>query len=80
MWLCGTWSPRNLTVPQFKDLDAAEVSKAKRLFAQIDVDGSGTVDAEELRKFLTGLGHKVWGAPSRTRTRTLTLTLTLRPT
>jgi len=52
---------RNLNLPQFKDLDAAEVSKAKRLFAQIDVDGSGTVDAEELRKFLTGLGHKVEG-------------------
>ena len=48
-------------MPQFKSLGAEEVSKAKRLFAQIDTDGSGTIDADELRKFLSSLGHKLEG-------------------
>uniref|UniRef100_A0A7S2MYF3 EF-hand domain-containing protein n=1 Tax=Haptolina brevifila TaxID=156173 RepID=A0A7S2MYF3_9EUKA len=52
---------RNLNLPQYKDLPAEVISKSKRLFAQIDADGSGTVDAQELRKFLEGMGHKVEG-------------------
>jgi len=54
---------RNLNLPAFKDIPATEVSKAKRLFAQIDLNGDGSIDAEELKTFLGTLGHKVQGGP-----------------
>lgn len=49
---------QNLNLPQFRELSSEQVTKAKRLFASIDLDGSGTLDAEELRKFLQGMGHE----------------------
>jgi len=48
----------NLNLPQFSSLTPEQLTKAKRVFATIDTDDSGTIDAEELRKFLTGLGHR----------------------
>jgi hypothetical protein len=48
----------HLNLPQFKDLSKEEIAKAKRVFEQIDLDGSGTIDADEMRKFLATLGHK----------------------
>ena len=54
---------RNLNLPAYKTLTAEQTSKAKRLFAQMDVNRSGTIDGEELRKLLKALGHKVEGGP-----------------
>ena len=48
----------HLNLPQYKELTPEQQTKAKRLFASIDLDGSGSIDAEELRKFLVGIGHK----------------------
>ena len=48
----------HLKLPQYQELSKEAVAKAKRLFAQIDLDGSGTIDAEELKRFLESLGHK----------------------
>ena len=48
----------NLNLPQFKSLTPEQVTKARRIFASIDLDGSGTIDADEMRKFLTSMGHK----------------------
>lgn len=48
----------HMNLPQYRDLSSTDVSKAKRIFAQIDLDGSGSVSPEELAKFLTSLGHK----------------------
>ena len=48
----------NLNLPQFRELTPEQLTKAKRVFAAIDLDGSGSIDADELKKFLVGLGHK----------------------
>lgn len=48
---------RNLNLPQYKELPREDVAKAKRLFAQIDMDASGSIDADELRAFLKSIGH-----------------------
>ena len=54
---------RNLNLPAYKDIPPDEVSKAKRLFAQIDLNQDGSIDQDELKKFLSTLGHKVQGGP-----------------
>ena len=41
---------RHLKLPAYKDLSEEEVRRAQRLFARIDKDESGTIDAAELRK------------------------------
>lgn len=51
----------HLNLPQYRDLSAEQVTKAKRVFATIDLDGSGSVDADEIRKFLVSMGHKSTG-------------------
>ena len=48
----------NLKLPAFRDLSAEQVAKAKRIFAQVDLDGSGSIDGEEMRKFLVAMGYK----------------------
>lgn len=47
-----------LNLPQYKELTPAEISKAKRVWDSIDLDNSGTIDVEELKKFLVALGHR----------------------
>lgn len=63
--------------PQYKDLRPEVISKAKRLFAQIDLDGSGSVDSDELRKFLKALGHSEKKKALRSLTANVTLSLAL---
>lgn len=53
----------HLNLPAFKDISAEVASKAKRLFAQIDLNQDGAISADELAKFLKILGHKVEGGP-----------------
>ena len=49
----------NLNLPQFKTLDPEQLTKAKRLFISLDLEGSGQrLDPEDVRRFLTSLGHK----------------------
>ena len=48
---------KHLNLPQYQELSSENVAKAKRLFATIDTDGSGTIDADELKKFLGSIGH-----------------------
>jgi len=51
----------HLNLPQHRDLTSEQVTMARRIFASIDLDGSGTIDKEEIRKFLTSMGHKSTG-------------------
>ena len=47
-----------LNLPQYKELTPTEVSTAKRVWASIDLDNSGLIEVDELKKFLGALGHR----------------------
>ena len=48
----------HLKLPRFRNLSPDQVTKAKRIFASIDLDGSGSVAGEDMRKFLVAIGYK----------------------
>lgn len=59
---------RLLNLPSYEALSAEQRTKAKRAFANLDANGDGVIDAEELRRFLKSCGHRVGaGAPKQVK-------------